>query len=264
MERGHRQVVDRAWILPTGGLYLDKSILIFGKGYGETLKVPVFSVLLLTENQYVLIDTGLNPNGLTHPDETWGERAKLLKPILSQEDHILHRLAEVGVESKDIKYVVHTHMHWDHTGGDQYFRDALFVAQKAEFRFAAYPDSHLSGSYMQNHYDLTAKYKLVEGDVELMPGINLLYTPGHTPGHQSVLVTMGNGERFIIAGDAIYTWENVESMKPPGNSWSGADSVSSLHKLMTLGSLLGAQIIPSHDPYEGFYERIKKLISAIN
>lgn len=54
----------------------------------------------------------------------------------------------------------------------------------------------------KDHYDFNLNYELVEGDCELFPGIDLLFTPGHSPGHQSIFITMEDG-KFIIAGDAI-------------------------------------------------------------
>lgn len=250
-------MVEKIWLIPTGGLYLDRSILLVGKGFGIKQEVPVFAVLAKTENEYILIDTGLNPNGLVDPEETWGERAKELLPILTEEDNIVRRLNELDVNVSDISYVVNTHMHWDHTGGNQFFDDATFVVQKAEYRFAMYPDTYLSGSYMSNHYNNNAKYHLIEGDYTLCEGVDLLFTPGHTSGHQSVLLTMKNGRRVIIPGDAVYTKENIELMRPSGNNWSINTAALSLNKLVTLSRLIGAEVIPSHDPERGVMKEIE-------
>lgn len=255
-------MVQEIWILRNGALDLDKSVLVSGTGYGTVLRVPVFSVLLKTDEGYILIDTGLNPSGIDNPEETWGARAKLLKPILNRADDIRYRLSEVGVKAEEVTHIITTHMHWDHTGGNQYFKHATAVVQKAEYRFAYHPDAHLSGSYMKNHYDFgdEQKYQLVEGDCQFCPGVDLLFTPGHTPGHQSVLVTMNNGARYIIPGDAIYTYENIERRMPPGNCWSGPEGMLSLQKLITIAGLTGAEIIPSHDPNPDFYAKVEKIL----
>lgn len=250
-------MVEKIWLLPTGGLCLDRSILLTGKDFGIKQDVPVFAVLVKTEEEYILIDTGLNPNGLTNPEKTWGERAKHLLPILTEEDNVARRLNELDVSVSDIKYVVNTHMHWDHTGGNQFFDNAIFVVQKAEYRFAMYPDSYLSGSYMSNHYNANAKYHLIEGDYTLCEGVDLLFTPGHTPGHQSVLLTMGNGSKVIIPGDSIYTKENIELMSPSGNNWCINTAVFSLNRLVTLSRFMGARMIPSHDPERGVMKEIE-------
>lgn len=251
-------MVKRIWLLKNGALDLDKSILVAGTGYGNCLRVSVYSTLLEMDQGYILIDTGLNPCGLTDPEGTWGDRAKLLIPVIESADDIRNRLAEVGVKPEEVTHIITTHMHWDHTGGNQFFKNATVVVQKAEYRFAHYPDHYLSASYMKNHFDFEQKYQLVEGDFHFCSGIDLLFTPGHTQGHQSVLITMDDGRKYIIAGDAIYTYENIERRLPSGNCWNGAEAMMSLQKLMTIAQLTNAEIIPSHNPDPDFFERMKE------
>lgn len=241
-------MVKKVYLLENGYLYLDKSILLSGRGFGQTIKSPIYSVLLETDQGWVLIDTGLNPLGVEQPEKAWGERAKVVRPLLRPEDDIRSRLGELGLKTQDIKYVINTHLHWDHTGGNRFFPEAPFFVQKAEYRYAFWPDHHLSSSYMTDHFDCGVHYELVEGDYEVIPGVMLFHTPGHTPGHQSVLVTMENGDKMIVAGDAVYTRENLIEMIPPGNCWDPSKAVLSLHKLKTIQTITGACVLPSHDP----------------
>jgi N-acyl homoserine lactone hydrolase len=253
-------MVKRIWLLKSGALDLDKSILVNGTGYGNRMRVSVFSTLLKMEEGYILVDTGQNPCGIDDPERTWGPRAKLLVPVINKEDDIRNRLAEIGVRPEEVTHIITTHMHWDHTGGNQFFKHATVVVQKAEYRFAHYPDSYLSGSYMKNHFDFDQKYQLIEGDYQLCPGIELLFTPGHTQGHQSVLITMEDGGKVIISGDAIYTYENIERRLPPGNCWNGAEAMMSLQRLITIAKLTDAVIIPSHDPEPRFFEKVENFL----
>lgn len=239
--------VKEAYLLEGGYLYLDKSILLWGRGYGQEQKIPVYMALLETDKGWVLIDTGLNPQGVLEPEKAWGERAKVVRPELKPQDDVRFRLRELGLETKDIKYVIHTHLHWDHTGGNRFFTEATFFVQKAEYRFAYWPDRHVQASYMRDHFHCGVHYETVEGDVEILPGITLLHTPGHTPGHQSVLVNLANGEYLLFSGDAAYTLDNLTEMLPPGNSWDPLAAVASLHKLKTIQALTGALLLPSHD-----------------
>lgn len=241
-------MVKNLWILNNGQLDIEKSILVNGRDCGKIVRVPVYSLLLETEQGFVVIDTGLNTDGIENPGEIWGERARTIPPVLVPEDDIRFRLKEIGVEAKDVRYVINTHLHWDHTGGNRFFEKAVFLVQKAEYRFALWPDHDMRLSYMRNHFDVGVDYQLLEGDHELMPGIRIIMTPGHTPGHQSVFITMAEGRKIIAAGDAVYTWENINEVIPPGNCWNSREAISSLHKIRTIQQLTGAIVLPSHDP----------------
>lgn len=250
MERGDGKMIKNIWLLRNGYLNLERSVAVTGTGYGEKLKSHIYSALIeTTDKGYILVDTGMNTEGIKEPEATWGPRAALLKPILEEKDDVCVKLEMLGIKSTEISYVINTHMHWDHTGGHRHFKDAVFVVQKAELANAYQAVSYLAGSYMKNHYDFDLKYETVEGDVSFCEGVDLIYTPGHTPGHMSVLLTMGD-KRYIIPGDAVYTSENLSRMMPPGNVWSGQMAHLSLHRLVTLSRLLDAIIIPSHE--EGY------------
>lgn len=238
--------VKQVYLLDGGYMYLDKSILLWGRGYGQQQKIPACMALLVTDDGWILIDTGLNPQGVLEPEKAWGERAKVVRPELTAQDDVRSRLQELGLVTRDIKYVIHTHMHWDHTGGNRFFTEATFFVQKAEYRFAYWPDRHVQASYMRDHFDCGVHYETVEGDVEILPDITVLHTPGHTPGHQSILV-LTNGEYLLFAGDAVYTLDNFTEMLPPGNSWDPLAAVASLHKLKTIQALTDAFLLPAHD-----------------
>ncbi|MBC7335667.1 MAG: N-acyl homoserine lactonase family protein, partial [Clostridia bacterium] len=237
--------VRRVYLLEGGYLRLNRSIMIAGGDYGRTELGPVYMVLLETSEGWVLIDTGLNPLGVSAPEKAWGPRAKAVPPTLCAEDDVRYRLKQLGLVPEDVHRVIHTHLHWDHTGGNRFFPHATFLVQKAEYRFAFWPDRHFAGPYMRDHFDCGVKYELVEGDVEVMPGLYLLFTPGHTPGHQSVLVTLAGGRRLLFTGDAAYTMENLERTLPPGHLWSPSRGMESLLKLKTVQSLSGALVLPS-------------------
>ncbi|MHC1761677.1 MAG: N-acyl homoserine lactonase family protein [Negativicutes bacterium] len=239
---------DRVYFLDAGYLYIDKSILTAGRGYGEIMKSSLYMTLLSHSDGWVLIDTGLNPAGLIDPESAWGPRAKIIRPIITPNNDIRVHLDKLGLRPTDIKYVINTHLHWDHTGSNALFKHATYYVQKSEYRYAFCPDAFSQPSYMAGQFDCGIDYKLVEGDVEILDNIFLLHTPGHTPGHQSVLVKLASGKNLIIAGDAVYTNENFNENIPPGNSWCQAASYSSINKLKLLQRLTNARVLPSHDP----------------
>jgi N-acyl homoserine lactone hydrolase len=235
------------YLFSGGILNADRSILLAGMDIGKKIKSPVTSVLLIHDYGPILIDTGLSPEGLTNPEGAWGPRAKLIKPELTKADDVRNRLAEVGLRVEDVKMVIITHLHWDHTGGLRFFTHCPIAVQKEEYRFAYQPDSFVAAQYMSNHIHFPLNYRLLEGDQILLPGISVIKTQGHTPGHQSVLIRLESGAFFIFAGDTISLEDNLTYKIPGSNTWSAQQSMDSIYRLEHLSHLLPAQIIPSHD-----------------
>lgn len=239
--------VHSFYILPAGFLTIDRSILLCGTDIGVKIRTPVYSVLLLHDEGPILIDTGLIPEGLTAPEKAWGPRAKLIKPQMTEQDVIENRLKELNISARDVRMVILTHMHWDHTGGLRYFNHCPIVVQKSEYRFAFQPDAFVSGQYMKNHFDFPLNYELIEGDRMLLPGISVIRTVGHSPGHQSVLVKLRSGKFSLFTGDAVSIQENM-SMKIPGsNAWDAQLAAESIYRLDHLSVLLDAEVFISHD-----------------
>lgn len=239
--------VEKVFILPGGFLDVDHSIFVSAVDMGRMIKAPVYSILLLTSEGPILIDTGLNPDGVKEPEKAWGARAKLIPPQVTAADDVRKRLGEVGLKVTDIKMLIMTHLHWDHTGCLRFFRHCPIVVQREEHRFAFNPDPYLASPYMANHLDAGLDYQFVDGDCEVAPGVSLIKTPGHTPGHQSVVVRTDSGQSHVFTGDAAPLMENLRNKIPLSNTYSAKQCVDSLHRLEHLALVLGAKVHPSHD-----------------
>jgi N-acyl homoserine lactone hydrolase len=100
---------------------------------------------------------------------------------------------------------------------------------------------------MEHHFDFPLDYHLLEGDGQIVEGVHVVTSPGHTPGHQSVLIYL-QGKPFIIAGDAIYTRENIERNIPPGNQWSLFYAMDSMAKLRNILDREKGRLVPGHEP----------------
>jgi N-acyl homoserine lactone hydrolase len=108
-------------------------------------------------------------------------------------------LDQIGMTPGDIALVINTHLHFDHCGQNAVFKHAEFWVQRAELDRARRESPHLA-----NWFDfMNARFELVDGDAEVLPGLRLITTPGHTVGHQSVLVDTADGTEVLI-GDAAY------------------------------------------------------------
>jgi glyoxylase-like metal-dependent hydrolase (beta-lactamase superfamily II) len=145
--------------------------------------------------------------------------------------------------------VVISHLHYDHAGGAELFPDSELIVQQDEYAYAHYPASFFAPFYYRKNYDLPGyRWRLLDGDAELAPGLTVLRSDGHTPGHQSLLVELPRSGPVILAGDACYWREHVERERVPGVVWNPTLALHSIKRLKTLARLTGARIFPGHDP----------------
>lgn len=236
----------RALYLMNGGwLRLERNFLT-GEGAGEEVLVPVPMALVDTGDGYVLFDTGMNCEGIHDPEGIWGPRARTIQPELVAEDDVSVRLAALGVRREDVGLVINSHLHWDHCGGNRLFPHCPIVVQRAELRFARAPSGPVQGGYMANHFDVAVSYRPVDGDEEVAPGVRVLATHGHTPGHQSLSVDLAGG-RVVLCADAAYTYDTLERRLLSGNVWDPAQTLASIERLRGLEAR-GATVLPGHEP----------------
>ena len=127
-------------------------------------------------------------------------------------------LGGLGLVPGDIDLVINTHLHFDHCGQNAVFKHAPFYVQRAELDRARREDPTLSGWFDF----MDARFELLDGDTEILPGLSVIATPGHTAGHQCVVVETGDGPPDLLIGDAAYTpreYTGPLSQKlPPGQA----------------------------------------------
>jgi N-acyl homoserine lactone hydrolase len=112
-----------------------------------------------------------------------------------------------GIEPRDIDAIVITHLHFDHVGGAQFFAGTPIYVQRAEWEAAQAPKYTIP-----EWLDFpAANWRLLDGDAELAPGLRVISTPGHTPGHQAVAVSVPAGT-VLLAGQALETLKDWEAM----------------------------------------------------
>ncbi|NOT07725.1 MAG: MBL fold metallo-hydrolase [Gemmatimonadales bacterium] len=125
-------------------------------------------------------------------------------------------LAEVGVAPEEIRWVINTHLHFDHAGGNTRrggegavptFPNATYLVQGGDLEFARHPNERTRASYLPHNFEpiaVAGRWKLLAGDGEVLPGISVRVTPGHVPWHQGVLIRSG-AEALFFVGDLIPT-----------------------------------------------------------
>ncbi|HET6370354.1 MAG TPA: MBL fold metallo-hydrolase [Nitrospiria bacterium] len=130
-------------------------------------------------------------------------------------------LAKLGLAPGDIDLVVNTHFHFDHAGGNTTrlsngeiaptFQKAEYYIQRREWEFAMAPNERTRGSYLPENYEILSKLdriNFVEGNAEILPGVRVVVTPGHTEHHQSVIV-QSEGHTVCFLGDLIPTTSHI-------------------------------------------------------
>jgi N-acyl homoserine lactone hydrolase len=144
-------------------------------------------------------------------------------------------LAELDMSPADISLVINTHLHFDHCGQNAVFRHAPFYVQRAELDRARRQEPDLS-----DWFDFRgARFELLDGDAEILPGLSVVATPGHTAGHQCVLVEAGDGSPDLLIGDAAYTPRQytgpLAQKLPPGQADDRPSWEASISRLRSLG-----------------------------
>jgi len=205
------------------------------------LRLPVPAYLIETENERILVDTGLHPDAVTDPDARYGEGTALGHFNLEQEEGLAGQ-----VDLDTVTRLVLTHLHFDHAGGLGLIPNSVpVVLQRAEWE-AAHDRAGVERNFFQPA-DYTcdlANLSLIDGDHDLLGdgSIMLLSTPGHTSGHQSVRI----GD-LVVGGDVALFASGLDDLKFPAFSADRDASARSAERLRELRDS-GLAIQPGHDP----------------
>jgi len=250
----------KLYILNTGYIETDSNFVVGCSVVGtfsqpkitnQITKLPVMAFLIETDDGYILYDTGSNPEAM---NGYWPKHLQEIYPSYQSEDERLeNQLVKCGVKPEDIKTVVLSHFHMDHSGNLNLFPHADVYAPKADFLNAmvsvhSSPDPSQHGAYIKAEMDFMVKqYHLVDEDMELTSGIELINLPGHAPGLLGMVLHLKGGT-YILPQDCLYT---AAIYGPPAKG-SGLiyDSLAffkSIEKVRKLEKKYDAKVIFAHD-----------------
>jgi glyoxylase-like metal-dependent hydrolase (beta-lactamase superfamily II) len=237
------------------------------RGNDANLPVPVYLVRHPAAG-HILIDTGLHPSIANDPKDNMGRFLSRYFELEQGQD-LISKLRVKGLDPSDIHVVVMTHLHTDHASGISNFSDATFVLSEAEWEHAQKP--RLREGYVAKHYDHAFDYTTVDFDADFIESygpfgrtfdlfadgsVRLVFTPGHTAGHTSVILRLPRRD-FVVAADVAYTWRQLTGGPEPFQVHDRHNWRRSLKELQAYRKQYPYAIVaPGHD--QAFFDQLEE------
>ncbi len=225
--------------------------LFFADKPSEPFVFPIPGFYIETDTgAKILFDTGCSPDY----KQTWGLLNDFLPYVRPR--FMVDALKELKVAPGDIDYVIMSHLHYDHAGGLSSFRGtkAKIVIQKVETQVAmsaVYTNRNdlAYAGYLGTDFQFTdLNWTVIDGDYDLLPGVHLIFLPGHAPGEMGARIETKNTGDVILASDALYTAESYgPPVKAPGTIYSLDDFNKSVEKIRRIAEMYSATVLFGHD-----------------
>lgn len=229
-------------VIRGGTISADKSGCTHYRNFGVKIELPIWFVAVTNGALKVLIDTGMD-------DLDWVVKSGA-EPFAHQteEEQTCPALkAAMGWEPDDVDIVINTHLHYDHCGCNRMFKNADIYLQRRELEAAFNPTPGLRHLYAARYFDKNAvsyfQWKLLDGEELIAPGLLVFPTPGHSLGHQSVLIDAEEGV-VCATGDLANLAENIYEDIETGIVVNADDVYRSFETIRRRAQF----IIPGHEP----------------
>ena len=190
--------------IPLFDIVLDKSLMTYRMNMGQPMSMPGYVWYIEGPQERILVDAG-------------GDMALFkARGIPARDIQTLEQgLGKLGLKPEDIDILILTHLHHDHAAHMRELTRARVIVQKKELAFARNPHPMFSRVYIKEHIE-GLKFEVIEGDAHVVDGVEIMFTPGHAPGGQSVAVQTAKG-KVVIAGLCTIrdNFEPPADMMPP-------------------------------------------------
>ncbi len=250
--------VRKLWPLLTATHRYEKTLSTRNRGAGIMIEAPILAYLIETTQGRVLYDVGCDYSKITDPIKRnkWYDPTVFAfgAPDMREDQRLPAWFARFGITAADIDAVFLGHLHFDHAGGLCDVAGCEIHVQRDELTSArAIEDvGYFSDDFMGDY-----RWKVMDGEYDLLPGLRAISSPGHTAGHMSLLIELPKGPPVLLCGDAADLAENLDEEIAPGLCWREEESlaVGSIRKLKRVAKEEGAWLWPNHDM--GFYRNLR-------
>ena len=232
--------VDRLYVLDCGeNLGKDQSRWSPGVNQGKAIEFSDNCYLIRHDKGLLLWDTGIPDSVAAMPDGMVVANGAITyrraKTLASQ-------LEQIGVKPADVTYVAISHTHGDHVGNVALFPTSTVLIQTAEYDWA------MAGP-AKPAFASTQKIEKLTGDHDVFGDgtVKIISTPGHTPGHQSLLVLLPKTGWLLLTGDAVHSQDNWIHKRVPSMNFNRDQTLASLKRIQALLEERKAQLWINHD-----------------
>jgi N-acyl homoserine lactone hydrolase len=230
----------RLHLIVDGSFVADKRIFL-PEGLRSMYSAVAKSLLIETGGDKILVDTGIG----SVPDDPKFDAIRRVQTIKrTKAQGMKVGLARLGIRPEEITAVVNTHLHNAHSGGNNLFTNAQFYISKSEFGFIdrSMGDDPNQTAYIPENYEKLKSVNETKGEYRLSDEVLVIPTPGHTTGHQSVVVSMG-ARNLVYSGDVAPLKKNLTGRV----AMSGCDRGMAIDSMKKLLKIRDADWIFSHD-----------------
>lgn len=233
--------------LSGGRIRMRKSFFYPDAEAQELAELPVSCFLMRHPQGNVLFDTGCHPSVETDGEARWGGLVKFMTPILRPGENVIAELATLNLTPHDIDVVVNSHLHCDHCGCNEFFKNATFFAQEKELATVADPEMEGKG-YFRADWEHDMPVEAVESQKDIFGDdrIVAIHLPGHTPGTMGVLANLDREGSFLLAADALSVHDSLKTDFSPKNNWNADLFIQSLAEIRKIVDG-GATVFCGHD-----------------
>jgi glyoxylase-like metal-dependent hydrolase (beta-lactamase superfamily II) len=245
-------VADKLYRLDCGhSLANDESVWTPGENVGRDIEFSSTCWLIKHGGDWLLWDTGVPQTALGNP-KGWSTLPKLI--VYHLDRSLTDQLADIGLKPDDIGRVAISHTHGDHIGNVWLFPNATIVMQRAEYNWIHSPNGPNDNvnqlmALARKLMGTPKNLQLIDGDTDVFGdgSVTLISTPGHTPGHQSLLVHLKKSGFIILSGDVAHSEENFERDIVPSLNTDKAQSIASMERVRRLIATYKASFFINHD-----------------